>query len=258
MSKNLVKYGAFDLAEAEANEKELAKGSSNFLDVKEGKNIVRVVPPLPGRKTFVVVHQHYIEIPGAQSKVNFNCPRVMAKQPCPACSQAERWASSGNVIDRGKADKLWPRKRVFACVVSRANPELGVQVWAFGKQIHERLIGFRKEQDIDFTDPVKGFDVIVLRRGTGMDTKYTVDLARKETPLAPSAEAVNELIQSAPDLGRYGTVPAASELREKFTGEGGGGASDEDLSDTPAPKKGRTAADDAVDADFDDVPGWAK
>lgn len=253
-NRDLVKFGGFDLEEAEENERELQRGSSNFLKLGQGRNVVRFLPPKPGEKAFVIAHQHYIEIPGAQSKLNFNCPRLMSKKPCPACARAAKLSSSGNPIDRGKADKLYPRKRVFANVISRSAPEAGVQVLAFGKQVHEQLIAIRRDMDLDFTHPQEGRDIVIIRRGAGQnDTSYKVLPAKADTPLGDMT-----LIDQQPDLKRFAVVPTDEELQEKM---GGGSSDEEDLDEGEGyqPPKGKgkpaskaSAVDDAIDAEFDE------
>lgn len=262
MSGNLVKYGTFDVEEAEENEKELKRGSANFMELSQGKNIIRFVPPLAGKKTFVIVHQHYIEMPGSEEKLRFNCPRVMARQPCPACAAADRLAQSGNPLDRTRAEKFWPRKRIMGNALNRATPELGVQVLGFGKSIHEELIAIRRDDGIDFTNPENGYDISINKEGSGMKTRYKrIQPARSPSPLAAGGDAINALIQSQVDLGRFAVVPSKNELDEQME-EAGGGL--DDLTDGPLPEPpisrgtnkaaarpaARTAADDAVDAEF--------
>ncbi len=256
---NLVKYGGFDLQEAEAQEKELAKGSSSYFEAQQGLNVVRFIPALVGRPTFVVTHNHYIEIPGTEDKISFNCPRLMTAkgQPrgkCLACEAGERLASSGNPLDRKRGEKFYARKRVYGNVLSRAQPEEGVQTYAFGKKIHERLIQFRKDEGLEFTDPVNGYDVKIVRKGTMMATKYpAIDLARQPSRLAPTAAEINALIEAAPDLSKHAAVPSRDEQEEQLDKAGAMAA--EDLSDEPPRGKrpaARTVADDATDAEFTD------
>jgi hypothetical protein len=92
---NLTKYGSYSEEAADQEKEEMGKGSAEFFKPAAGENVVRFLPPGRGKSSpFVLVSQHYIEVPGEQSAVSFNCPRVMTKKFCPvaiapsSCSRA--------------------------------------------------------------------------------------------------------------------------------------------------------------------------
>lgn len=154
----------------------------------------------------MLVHQHFVKLPGMAKAVSFNCPRVMAKRSCYVCQRADQLRSSGNQADYETAGEYMAKLRVFANVVDRAAPEMGAQVFGYGKQIHETLIQLREAEDGgDFTHPIEGFDVIVTKTGQNVDTRYTVRAARNESPLGDMAY-IDQVIEGMPDINRYARV----------------------------------------------------
>ena len=257
---DIVKFGSYDLEEAKREKAELNSGS-NFLKLRQGRNVLRILPPPVGRKSpFVRVWQHFFNVPGKEKAASFTCPRMMAKKHCPACAKADELKASGNPADKALANDMFARKRVYANVVDRSAPELGVQIFAFGKMVDDALVSLREDDpDEDFTHPIEGFDVIVERSGTGkMDTKYSVRGARNRSQLAPSAQEMNELIESMPDLAKFGQVPDAAALAEMLGSSERNGGSTRQLVDAevvesrPVRGKRRTMQDEFDDEDEQD------
>lgn len=226
MSSNITQWGSFDLDAAEEEKEELAAmGGGAFLKVAAGRNIWRFMPPPLGKRTpFVKAHQHYIEVPGQPTGVSFNCPRVMDRRYCPACAEVDKLKSTGNKADYDAAMKMAAKLRVYANVISRANPDMGPQIVAFGKTIYEPLLALREDTTTggDYTHPEQGFDIVVTKVGEKMNTKYTVTPARDTTPLGDL-----EWIGMQADLTRFGIVPTDEEINAKIAdcafGSGGRG-----------------------------------
>jgi hypothetical protein len=218
---NLTKYADFSIEDAEEAEEELAKlGSADFFKPASGKNVVRFLPAKAGQKTFVTVQQHFVDMPGGKA-VSFVCPRIHAKRPCPACTKADKLRATGNPNDEQAARKLMPNLRVYAGIVDRKNPEAGVRVFPFGKQVYEQLLAIRKNEEGggNFVDPgPQGFDIVIEKSGTGLNTEYKVLPARKESPLGN-----DEWLDNLPDLARYGRVDSEEELQKRLGGGGRGG-----------------------------------
>lgn len=214
---NVVKWGSYDAQAAKAEKEEMARErGTDFMKLKVGKNVVRILPPAPGKNTpFRVVHQHFVRLPTQPDPVIFVCPRMETRTPCPVCSQSAKLRSSGNPADRDKAWELQPKRRVFAAVIDREAPELGPRVLAFGKQIHEELVALRDDEDAggDFTHPVSGYDVVIERKGTGKnDTEYRVRRVPRESPLSADAAEMAGWADSLPDLDAFAKVKPLSEI----------------------------------------------
>lgn len=207
----LSKWNPYDEEAAEEEQKQLDEEGGPFMKIKVGRNVIRIPPPIGDmRSPFVVAHQHFINIPGAESAVSFVCPRLAKVGPCPACAKAEELVRSGNPQDAEYGRQLQPRRRVFCNVLNRKEPDKGMQILAFGKMIHEQLVALRRDPDAggDFTDPDRGFDLVIERTGTGRDdTKYKVFAARKSSPFGDP-----DLILEQNDLLKLATPKPLEEI----------------------------------------------
>jgi hypothetical protein len=250
---NIRKHGAWsaETAEKEFEESQQASGSANYFKPKTGKNVLRFLPPAEGRDSpFVVVHQHYIEVPGGQKAASFNCPRMHKAGRCPACEKAQELRDTGNPADYERAGDFLPRRRVFANVIDRNDPERGVLIFPMGKTIHEQLLSIRKNAEAggDFTDPSEdGFDIIVEKTGEKLKTEYKVLTARRSSPLGN-----DEWLDQMHDLEKQARVEPLEEIYKKLGEEppaaparSGGRVSTGRAA--PQGKGRRTAEDDAED-----------
>lgn len=213
---NIQKWGTYAIEEAQAEADELDRGSgSPFFTPKAGKNVVRFLPPPIGKSSpFKLVWQHGVNVSGGF--VSFPCPLREHKQPCPACQKAEQYKASGNPADYERAKALFAKRRIFANIIDRSEPEKGVQVFGFGRKVHEALVALRTDIDAggDFTHPETGFDIIIERKGTGKnDTEYKTFASRKQTPLGD----LNWLDQQV-SLDQFAKLMSPEEIRAKVSG----------------------------------------
>jgi len=254
MGTEIVKYGSYTVEDATADAEELGKGTNSYFKPIEGKNRLRFIPPRIGGRATVVVHQHVINVPGSTNPLSFNCPRMMAKKPCPACAKVDQLRATGNAADYDAAGELLPKVRVYANIIDRKNPEKGPQVFAYGKTVHKELVALRADEDSggDFMHPIDGFDVIVVREGQGLQTKYVVRRIPTNSPLAPDTETMNAWIEGGADLEAFAAVPSVEEIKAKLGGASTATDSTKQRSGAtraPAGAKGRTASDDMTDED---------
>lgn len=252
---NIQRWGTYDIAAAEAEAAEVAKASSgSFLKLKNGKTILRVLPPPLGRNSpFVITFQHTIDLPGMQNMLSMNCPRMMAKQPCLVCMEAERLKKTGRPADYDLAGDFFARIRVYCNVIDREQQEAGPMVWAFGKSIHEQLTALRADTDAggDFTNPTaEGFDISVTRTGTGRkDTKYKVNPCRNNSELGNF-----DWIDIQADITRFGKSPSMQEMRKLLEENGVIRPSREAPAAAPARRPPtRTAEADVLDVEAEEV-----
>lgn len=225
---NIQKWSGFSLEDAREEEKALAEmNKGKFHKLKDGKNRLRFLPAKVGGRTFLKVHQHFVKVGDMEGTAMFNCPRRMASQPCIVCSDAEYLGGTGSTADYDVAGKMFAQFKVFANVIDRDNPDVGPVTLAMGKTIYEAIVKIRSDENDggDFTDPEEGFDIIVTKSGTGLNTKYEVRPSMKgNTPLGDLT-----WIDIQPDLTRLARVPNARELEEilaraKYRSATGGGA----------------------------------
>ena len=211
---NLQKYGTYSLETAAEEKEELAAGQSEYMKLKVGRNIVRFLPPLKGNKPFVTVHQHFINVPGSDRPVVFNCPRLAKVGPCPACERIDQLLASRDSTAEKLAKSYKANRRSFANVIDRAEVERGPKILAFTKSVHNDLVDIRSDEDGggNFVDPVKGFDIIISREGTTkMDTRYKAVASRKSSQLENM-----EWIEAQHDLSKQAEILSYEEIRDKL------------------------------------------
>ena len=217
---NLASYGTYTVDEAAKEEKEIAESASvgSFLKMEPGRNVVRFLPPKPGvARIFTVVWEHFVKHPGMTKAVRFTCPQVMERKPCPACAEADRLKRTRNPVDAEAADDLYPRRRVYASVISRKEPEKGPQILAFGMTIHKALVTIRNDEDGgDFSHPVEGFDIAIDKSGDKLNTRYIVMPSRKTIPLHPDMRQAQQWIDDQPDLSLLARILEESDIKEKL------------------------------------------
>lgn len=223
----LALYDDYDLATLHAEQEEAKKASAGgkFLGkLPEGKTVLRYLPPRKGTKSpFRVVYRHYVDIPGVQHAVKFVCPRMEAKLPCRVCTKARQMQASSNPVDQERGKKLLPRREVLANCFKRANPEDGVKIHSFGKTVHDQLMEIRDPDQglgINFTHPVTGRDIIIIRKGTGpLDTEYKVSVHPDgASPIADDAAKIREVLEQMHNLEAECTPPTDEEMQELLSG----------------------------------------
>lgn len=254
---NLVKYGEYTLEAAQDEQKQIEESGSggDFMTLDEGNNVVRFLPPKVGVKSpFHVVDQHYIKVPGAVSELKFTCLRKTYRKPCPACAKADALKNSGNPVDADAARDYWPRRRVYANVIDRAEPEKGPRILGMPKSVHEALVAIRQDATAggDFCNPAKGFDIVIHRKGTTkMDTEYSVRGAREASKLCADEVQVAEWIEAQHDLTTLVKVHTEQEIRDILNGKGA--SSQQPQEGRSRGPRVRTIQDDAIDTEGEEV-----
>lgn len=239
----VLKYNDYDVEAAQAELDESEQGGANFMKIKAGRNIMRILPPPAGQRSpFRVTYQHYLNMPGVSGKTqSVICARLEAKKPCLVCAKVEELRSSQAKADQDAASDLFARRRVFANVIDRNDEEHGPKIYAFGKTVHEQLLALRTDAKGggNYAHPVDGFDIIVERKGTGKnDTEYTVRGDRNSSPLGPADDVMQEWIDTQHNLNLLAKLPES----DKVAGYLGGGEEGEEAEAPPARGARRPAA----------------
>ena len=111
--------------------------------------------------------------------------------------------SSGKPEDRLLAKKLGAKMRCYAPVIVRGEEAKGVQVWAFGKIVYQRMLGFFLDEDVgDILSPTDGFDLkISISKPPGKQFNDTaVDPARKSSQLHNDSATMQKWLDSIPNI----------------------------------------------------------
>jgi hypothetical protein len=214
---NLVKYEPWTPDEIDDEIAEIAT-ESDYLKLAVGSTVLRVLPKRPGtqaRSPMVKTWQHYLDIPGLSNAISFNCPRLMARRPCRACTRSDELRATGNPADFELSKQFKASMRLYANVILRASEERGPVIFPFGKMIRDDLMAMAHDPNWgDFTDPgPDGYDITITRTGTGQtDTRYKTLGARECAPLSDDAAQVEEWLSMMHDLDRFLYVPTDEEI----------------------------------------------
>jgi hypothetical protein len=190
-----------------------------FLALKEGANVVRFLPALRGGKKYVKILQHFV--PAFGQRKAFSAPCTMPTTGvCALCAHASQLAASHAPAERELAEKMKPKARYFYNVVRRGRGGvLTAKVLAAGPGIHSALgrIQADKSTGGDFTDPTaNGFDIVIDKQGSGLNTEYDVRPARGMSALHPDPQVVRGLITGQPDLSKFERPMTPELLLEKL------------------------------------------
>ncbi len=124
-------------------------------------------------------------------------------KPDPINDLIKKLYSSGKPDDRLLAKKLAPKMRCYAPVVVRGEEDKGVQVWAFGKLVYQRMLSFFLDEEVgDILSPTEGFDlkVSITKQPGKQFNDTTVDPARRPSKLHEDAKVSEQWLNSIPSL----------------------------------------------------------
>jgi hypothetical protein len=269
-TKALATYGEWTPEQMEKEAKEISTGG-DFWKAPVGNTSVRFLPPKVGWPSpFVIQYQHFIRMPGVERQIIFCCPRQHAQKPCMSCKRADVLETSGNARDEKMAKQLRPQKRIMAnVIVSPKDVTAKVQIWTFGSKVFQQLKAIREDDDGggNFLDPIKGFNIVVKRVGTGKDdTTYTLIPSRTVGPLAnmdwienqqdlrrqirlPNEDQQERLLEGEDPRDVWGDARSYEGKSKKGSDDDIDGASVIDVEETPSTPPGnkRTAEDDLFD-----------
>lgn len=294
---NLSAFGSFDKDAAARAQAEIdSEGSGGYFKFKEGKNRIRILPPPAGfSDPFRKVFTHYVVVKGEKGEQTMAlvCPKrtkirdkdgnlVKSGEDCAICAAAEDLEATGNPLDKNKAYSYRAQARIYVNVLDRKDPTQTVKILGLAPTVYKELVALREgdgdEDDpgVDFTHPLEGYDVSVVREGTDKSTKYTVRLANKPSPIVadddgePDFDAMEEIGSSLPNLDKQAALPTDDVIRAALKGKDsrrlGKGGDDEDDEDFGKSRKRLPSGDkearrsqrrkpkdeDVIDAEFED------
>lgn len=260
--KDMVRYQTTDLDEMRAEREELdrameeQKAGADYLQLKEGKNIIRVLPPRmgsgPKRNPFLRLWIHYIRNPYDPTAVGrpVICPLKMKRSgTCLVCAQVGKWRRSGAAEDQKNARSFKSSIRVFSNAVDMNDMDKGVRIFQCGTQIYAPLLGYLApeppEEPVDFTHPESGFNILIEREKIGTESyqvKHTTRLSTRPSPL-PNMRWLEQLH----DLTKVIQPMDDERIRAIIEGRG----EEEQAAPAADPDVG-SVNDDAIDTDFDE------
>ena len=171
-------------------------------------------------------------------------------KPDPINDLIRKLYSSGKPDDRVLAKKLQPKMRCYAPVIVRGEEDKGVQVWAFGKIVYQRMLGFFLDEEVgDILDPNGGFDLkVTISKAPGKQFNDTmVDPARRPSKLHEDQKVMATWLENVPNLDDMYRLKSTQEIETVLNNWLNGGAVDEPMNvGTPRGPAPSDALDDLV------------
>lgn len=190
-------------------------GGLSFLSIKDGRNVIRILPPRDDMDSFALeAWVHYgigksDKHPRGQMVV---CPTTNDENAsCPICELSSELKNLSKKKDDSydkQARSFYRKKRVYYNAINRADDlskyekreedgntvwyntetdekESPVKVYASGIGVFKDLIALICDPEYgDITDAEEGLDVIITKSGSGQfNTNYDVKTVRKESPI---------------------------------------------------------------------------
>ena len=150
-------------------------------------------------------------------------------KPDPINDLVRKLYSSGKPDDRVLAKKLSAKMRCYAPVVVRGEEDKGVQVWAFGKQVYQRMLGFFLDEEVgDILSPTEGFDLKVsITKAPGKQfNDTTVDPARRPTKLHEDSSVAQKWLDNIPNIDDMYRLKSTQEIETVLNNWLNGGATE--------------------------------
>ena len=151
-------------------------------------------------------------------------------KPDPINDLIRKLYSSGKPDDRVLAKKLSAKMRCYAPVIVRGEEDKGVQVWSFGKQVYQRMLGFFLDEEVgDILSPSEGFDLkVTITKAQGKQYNDTmVDPARRPSKLHEDSSTAQRWLESIPNIDDMYRLKTTSEIETVLNNWLNGGTSSE-------------------------------
>jgi hypothetical protein len=172
---------------------------SSFWIPKSGVNLIRILPPKEEGLFFYEVRVHYLP-----NDFPIKCPR-QDNEPCPICELVDNLRRSESAEDVERSRRLSAKRRYLMNIIDLDDLESGVQVFPAGREVLRQLLTYFVDPDWgDLTDPDKGYDIVIEKAGSGLQTSYTVRPRKNSTPIPDKSllEKVEDLAAVFPKLTR--------------------------------------------------------
>lgn len=213
-------------------------GNVNFWSPKAGRNVIRILPAKEGQEFYAEAKVRYNVGP---NKKMVTVPLDSSKENCPIHEFVDALFKSGDKDDEKLAKRMKASNRYYFNVIDRSLEEGDenygkVMVFGCGTTIFTDILGIIVDPDYgDITDPELGYDIIITKSGTGLDTEYKTNARPKQTPIG-----VDNWKENLSDLAKLATPKSYEKRAAILAGED---ASDDDDSDEDTTPKTTISSD---------------
>lgn len=177
-----------DLMEMLRQKKNAMSQSKKTIKPNAGRNRYRILPGWrDGDPTFYHdFGQHFIKGTDNQIKAVYMCVDQTYGKPCPICEQVATGIrmSTDDVITNA-LQQAKSSKRILMNVLALDSEQPDTpQVLEVGPSVFMGVLNLFDEWGADLIDLEKGQDIVIHREGTGVNTKYTVQVGAKSKPVS--------------------------------------------------------------------------
>jgi hypothetical protein len=180
---------------------DMATGGGGFWSPPVGKSIIRILPEVGDMEFFFQeVGKHNFPPDGKRSVY---CPEFTSsgELECPVCDLVKDLRAATDTASKKLASELNRRRSYWMNVVVRGQEDRGPQIYTPGVQVFTSIAMIIEDPDYGMvTDVHEGFDITIIRTGTGLDTEYQVNPRRNPTPLSEDEDEIASWLDKARDL----------------------------------------------------------
>lgn len=191
--------------------REATERKSVFYDLKpDTTTILRLLPPSdPSGSAFFVKTDHYKLVSEENKPTAMPCRDRHADGDCSICLATERLASTGDKGDAKIADKIKASSRWYVQAYVKGLEEQGPKLIGLSRTTADKISEIMSMQEDTgeglLNDPDEGAWLLVKRKGSGLGTRYDVQVSGKAISLDELRPAwTEEFIED---------VPAATRLK---------------------------------------------
>jgi len=215
---------------------------TNYLKLGPGRHIIRILPARKGATSpFSEVYQHMIKPPGGKM-FSINCPQKASGAHCPVCAKVEELRNSDIEADKALAKDMAAKLQVSCnAIVRKPEGEGDIGLLRLPRGVYEEILALGKHPDVlaeyedeedengdpleyvDLTHPTKGFDIRIEKSGTGLTTKYKVEVVGRShnTPALKDIARLKEVLKGMTDLDTLAKIMSETEINLALTGANG-------------------------------------
>lgn len=260
------------LAQLNSNNKE--RSSIDYMSLKDGRNVLRVLPPKNEEDMFfqeAYIHYGVNKSSDNPKGMTIVCPTTLGEsKPCPVCELSKQLKSLSKKRDDNydkQARALMRKKRAYFNVIDRGDDltsytadengkltrknaddytETPVKVLSTGVSILKDILGIIVDPEYgDITDATEGLDLIITKSGTGFNTEYDVKTVRKESAIG--FDAWEDCLY---DLSKVSVPKSYDEIANMLDGGEQNDTEEEEEDNTPVNVGGNTEGGDDLGADI--------
>jgi len=176
-------------------------GRNKYFKPKQGTTTIRILPPIGDMEDFFWQNLGTHHIPDTR-KV-FVCPNFTLDDddPCPICEYVAELYSSGDKASEKLAGEIRVRRKYAMNIIVRGQENRGVQIYTPGITVFAAISALVHDGDYgEIYDEYEGFDLKLTRKGSGIETEYTIVPRPRESALSDDDAEMEQWLDDAKDL----------------------------------------------------------